>query len=184
MRRSGFVLVGGNSSRMGRDKALLPYRGGRLVDYIARQVRGAAGSVTLVGAAERYGALGYRVIPDKIAGRGPLGGVHAALSDTSAEWNLLVACDMPRLEQALLEDLLERAEQLGCDCLVPISAPNKVEPLCAVWRRSALAKVEAALNEGVLRMTDALQLLDTHYWTGAAACFANANTPREWARHA
>jgi molybdopterin-guanine dinucleotide biosynthesis protein A len=184
MRRSGYVLVGGNSSRMGRDKAMLPYRGERLVDYIAREVRGAAGSVTLVGAAERYGALGYRVIPDKIAGRGPLGGVHAALSDTSAEWNLLVACDMPRLEQALLENLLGRAEELGCDCLVPLSAPNKVEPLCAVWRRSALAKIEAALNAGVLRMTDALQLLDTHYWTGAEACFANANTPREWARHA
>ncbi len=184
MRRSGFVLVGGSSSRMGCDKALLPYRGERLVDHIARQVRGAAGSVTLVGAAERYGALGYRVISDQIAGRGPLGGVHAALSDTEAEWNLLVACDMPRLEQALLEGLLDRAEEQGCDCLVPLSAPHKVEPLCAVWRRSALAKIEAALFDGVLRMTDALQLLDTHYWTGAAAWFVNANTPQEWARHA
>jgi molybdopterin-guanine dinucleotide biosynthesis protein A len=184
MRRSGFVLVGGSSSRMGRDKALLPYRGERLVDHIAREVRDAAGSVTLVGAAERYGSLGYRAISDKIAGRGPLGGVHAALSDTAAEWNLVVACDMPRLERALLEGLLERAEQQGCDCLVPLPAPHKVEPLCAVWRRSALAKIEAALNGGVLRMTDVLQLLDTHYWTGAAAWFANANTPRDWVRHA
>lgn len=184
MRRSGFVLVGGSSSRMGRDKALLPFRGEPLVGRIARQVREAAGSVVLVGAAERYAALGYPTISDEVPGRGPLGGVHAALSWTTAEWNLVVACDMPHLETAFLEALLDRAEQDPCDCLAPLSAPAKTEPLCAVWRRPALPKIEHLLQQGVRRMSDALKLLDTHYWPAQAAWFANVNTPREWARHA
>lgn len=184
MRRSGFVLVGGDSSRMGRDKALLPFRGRPLVDHIARQVLDAAGSVTLVGAPERYAALGYPTIPDRQPGQGPLGGVEAALRSTTSEWNLIVACDMPRLEAHFLTALLDRAELDTCDCLVPLPAPDAPEPLCAAWHRGALGKVEAALENGVRRMSGILQLLDTHYWPAGPAWFANVNTPREWARHA
>jgi molybdenum cofactor guanylyltransferase len=185
MRRAGFVLVGGSSSRMGRDKALLPYRGATLLDRVAGEVRAAAGSVALVGAAERYADLGYETISDRIPDRGPLGGVYTALAQTAAEWNLIVACDMPRLERVFLANLLDQADRHGPECLVPLSAEDKPEPLCAAWHRSALPKVQAALTGGVLRMSDALKLLDTHYWTTtAAAWFANANTPQDWARHA
>jgi len=184
MRRSGFVLVGGASSRMGRDKALLEFRGRPLLDYVARQVLEAAGSVTLVGAPERYTALGYQSIPDRQPGQGPLGGVEAALRSTKSEWNLIVACDMPQLEASFLEALLDEAEQNTCDCLVPLPAPGRPEPLCAAWHRGALGKVEAALKDGVRRMSDALQFLDTHYWPAGPDWFANVNTPREWARHA
>jgi len=184
MRRSGFVLVGGSSSRMGRDKGLLPFRGERLVDRIARQVLTAAGSVTLVGAPERYTGLGYRAIPDRIPDCGPLGGVHTALSETRAEWNLIVACDMPRLDGGFLDALLGRAEQETCECLVPVSSPGKIEPLCAAWHRTALAEVEAGLRDGVRRMSDVLNLLKTKHWPANPAWFANANTPQEWATHA
>jgi molybdenum cofactor guanylyltransferase len=184
MHRSGFVLVGGSSSRMGRDKALLQFRGERLVDHVARQVREAAGSVALVGAAGRYTNLDYTVITDRIPGCGPLGGIHAALSESTAEWNLIVACDMPKLETTFLEALLERADQEPCDCLVPLSLPSRPEPLCAVWHKPALGSIEAALQGGVRRMSEALKLLNTHYWPADPAWFANANTPQEWARHA
>ncbi|MCE5310330.1 MAG: molybdenum cofactor guanylyltransferase [Acidobacteriales bacterium] len=184
MRRSGFVLVGGSSSRMGQDKSLLPFRGETLLDHIARQVLTATGSVTLVGAPERYTGLGYRAIPDHIPGCGPLGGVHAALSETRAEWNLIVACDMPQLDGAFLNTLLSQAEQENCECLVPVSAPGKTEPLCAAWHRTALAEVETALRNGVRCMRDALKLLKTKHWPADPAWFANANTPQEWATHA
>ena len=64
--RAGFVLAGGRSSRMGRDKALLPLDGHTLVDHIAGLVQRAAGNVTLIGPPERYATLGYPVIPDLI----------------------------------------------------------------------------------------------------------------------
>src|ERR1700686_3791867 len=73
MRRSGFVLAGGASSRMGRDKALLAYGETTLLEHVARAVRDAVGSVTLIGGPDRYGELGYAVFRDIVPGCGPLG---------------------------------------------------------------------------------------------------------------
>jgi molybdopterin-guanine dinucleotide biosynthesis protein A len=93
--RGGFVLVPGHSTRMGRDKALLKFHGSTFAGGIAECVRRVAGNVTLVGPPDRYRELGYTVIPDRVPGCGPLGGVYTALSSSHAEWNLIVACDMP-----------------------------------------------------------------------------------------
>ena len=184
MRRAGFVLVGGASSRMGRDKAWLAYRGRTLVEHVASEVLAAAGSATLVGPARRYGVLGYPIIPDRIPGCGPLGGIHAALCATRADWNLVVACDMPRLDRAFLAALLEEAEGSAGECLVPRSGLGQPEPLCAAWHRSALAGIGKALEEGVRKMTDALARFRTVYWpVSQVRSFANANTPQEWANH-
>src|SRR5579862_7372387 len=92
---AGFVLVGGLSARMDSDKALLGVGGSTLVDQIASRVRAAAGNVTLIGPPENYASSGYNVIADRVTGCGPLGGVFTALSVTTAEWNLIVACDLP-----------------------------------------------------------------------------------------
>jgi molybdopterin-guanine dinucleotide biosynthesis protein A len=91
--RAGFVLVGGNSSRMGRDKARLPFHGTTLVEHVASTVADAAGSVTLVGAPERYASLGFPMLVDSRTGAGPLAGIHTALASSPAAWNLIVACD-------------------------------------------------------------------------------------------
>src|SRR5215471_2768618 len=111
--RAGFVLAGGRSARMGRDKALLEIEGSRLICRVAEAVAGAAGSVTIVGDPEKYGSLGYPVCEDVFRGCGPLAGVHAALAASVADWNLLVACDMPDVEPGFLTELLEQAERSG-----------------------------------------------------------------------
>jgi molybdenum cofactor guanylyltransferase len=159
----GFVLAGGRSSRMGRNKALLPFRGGVLIESVAGIVRQAAGEAILVGDPNLYAALGFTVVPDLYPGEGPLGGILTALRHSGASWNLMVACDMPDLTVDFLNDLFARAEGSGADALLPAGPSGRLEPLCAVYHsRSRPALLDVA----------------------EAARFHNVNTPEDWADHA
>ena len=185
MGRAGFVLVGGRSARMGRDKALLPYRGATLLEHIAAQVRQAAGSVTLVGAPERYRHLPYAAIPDHLPGAGPAAGIHAALTATEADWNLIVACDMPALTAQFLRRLIEQAERTGGQALVPLSPSGRWQPLCAVYHRSSLVRFQDALSRGCRRLAEFVASLDVRlYPVPEEHWFINLNTPADWNRAA
>ena len=177
--RAGWVLTGGQSTRMGRDKALLPWNGRTVVEEVAGTVLEAAGNVTLVGAPERYGWLGLPVIADDIMGSGPLGGLHSALRATRSDWNLLVACDMPRLTPEFLKELLHRAETEQRDCAVPQTAQG-IEPLCAVYHRRILPLVQRALHDKQLRMQTFVLSLDVFVWpTEQGVLLENWNTPQD-----
>lgn len=178
-RRAGFVLAGGRSTRMGQDKAMLPWKGSTLIQSVAREVRQAAGNVTLIGSPERYGTLGFPVITDRIQDCGPLGGLHAALSSKMADWNVLVACDMPAVTHQLLEELLAAAEAGDRDALVPIT-PEGLEPLCAVYHLRLLPAVESAIQSKLLKMHDFVATIPVRLWPAPdPSVFRNLNTPEQ-----
>src|SRR6185437_4100723 len=97
MQRAGFILTGGRSSRMGSDKALFPWHGTTVVEHLSGMVASVAGSSTLVGHPERYSHLGLPCLADLRPECGPLSGIETALAGTSAEWNLILACDVPEV---------------------------------------------------------------------------------------
>lgn len=176
MSRAGYVLAGGASSRMGRDKALLDWNGLPLVVHLAATVQQTVGSVTIVGSPEKYGNLGFSIVPDRESGCGPLEGIRTALEHSTADWNLIVACDMPYLNPELLRGLLEDAELRNADCLMP-----KGQPLCAVYHRRCLPMIERELQKGVRKVRQALN--DLHvglYETAEVLCFQNMNRPEDW----
>jgi molybdopterin-guanine dinucleotide biosynthesis protein A len=178
--RSGFVLAGGRSSRMGRDKALLPLGDRTLLEQAAVRVRAAAGDVTLIGPPERYAGLGYPVVPDSVEKCGPIGGLYTALSITSAEWNLIVACDMPGLTVEFLRDLLGAAEEAGADCLVPETSSG-LEPLCAVYHRRCLAAAEQTILRKIFKLHDFVSSLRFKTLVlSDPSPVENVNTPEEW----
>jgi molybdopterin-guanine dinucleotide biosynthesis protein A len=181
MRHAGFVLVGGRSARMGRDKALLAYRGAALVDHVARQVAAAAGSVALVGHPERYAHLPYSVIADEYPDSGPLGGIHAALGATPADWNLMVACDMPMVTASFLRDLLERAAGSGAHCLAVRSPSGLAEPLCAVYHRRCRESLAVWLDSGRRKAAGWLASQPVSWYSVPSGDrLRNVNTPGEW----
>jgi molybdopterin-guanine dinucleotide biosynthesis protein A len=182
--RAGFVLVGGNSSRMGHDKASLPYRGKTLVEHVAVAVAEAAGSVTLVGAPERYPNSILPRIADSRSGSGPLAGIHSALSASRAAWNLIVACDMPGVSGPFLSSLFEAAERSGYDCLIPSGPSGLPEPLCAVYHASCLGPVGEALDRNVRKILEGLAGVRIGTWkVPESHWFRNANTPEEWIQY-
>jgi len=191
MRAAGYVLVGGRSSRMGSDKALLPYGEATLVEHVAAEVLAAAGSVTLVGDRTRYRHLGFDVISDRLAGNGPLGGVAAAVS-ASPEWALVVACDMPAVTSDLLSRLLKAAEGLAAapermqrsvECVVP-EIETGPEPLCALYHRRALPLLDSFLDHKFLKMKEVVRSLQAHFVpVSDSRWFRNVNTPEEFQAH-
>jgi molybdopterin-guanine dinucleotide biosynthesis protein A len=165
---------------MGRDKALLPFRGGSLAGAVAQTIERAAGSVVVVG---RPDFPGYPAIPDRYPDEGPLGGILTALEHTSAEWNLIVACDMPELDADFLRGLLDRAEASGSDALIPYSP--RPEPLCAVYHRRAKDALAREFARGVRKIMVAMETLDVQAWdTAEVTHFQNVNTPEDWAGYA
>jgi molybdopterin-guanine dinucleotide biosynthesis protein A len=192
MQAAGFVLAGGASSRMGRNKAFLMLSGRTLIEIVTSAVREAVGNVTIVGPPEVYQHLGIPVIPDRTAHAGPLAGIETALSHTTAagnlpDWNLIVACDMPNVTPTVLRRILAEAQAhpdaaciLPCSCVTGFSL---TEPLCAAYHKRILPVISQALAEGIRKVTDALPKESIHYlpMTNDPA-FQNINTPDEWSR--
>jgi molybdenum cofactor guanylyltransferase len=183
MMPSGFVLAGGQSQRMGRDKGLLPYHGTALVAHLAGIVQlalGAGASVSIIGEEERYRGLGYPAHADVVARSGPLGGVVTALKWTQSDWNLVVACDMPRLSETSLRSLVEVASGSRGVCVAASGPGGEMEPLCAVYHRRCLPTLEQALAERRLKMMDLLAELGAEPVPFPREMLANVNTPEQW----
>ena len=184
---AGYVLVGGKSSRFGQDKALIEWQGQPLAAHVARIVQSSAGSATLVGSIERYSHLGYRVIPDPVAGFGPLAGLLAVLEDSSSSWNLVIACDMPHLTREFLTFLLGEAHGSTADALLPIGPNGLPEPLCAVYSSRARATIRRAVDSGIHKMTrgfEGLTIREIHpqeyqRFNQDGKLFTNLNVPQD-----
>src|SRR4051794_39386485 len=176
MQAAGFVLAGGNSSRMGRDKALLPGLFRYVVDDIAASLKAATGNVTLIGDPVRYQELGYPCLPDLRPGMGPLSGLEAALLSTISNLNLVIGCDMPAIDTSHLRFLLNRAQASKSNCLVTRDITGKVHPLCAVYKNECLPVIQCRLDAKRLSLMGLLEELATEYvsveWT-----VENINTP-------
>lgn len=179
MRRAGFVLAGGQSSRMGRDKARLVWNSHLLIEDVAEKVRNVAGNVAVVGSPERYSDLKLDCLPDLHPGLGPLAGLEAALASGRGELNLILACDMPDTEPAWLENLLEAAERTSVLCVVTRDDTGTVHPLCAVYRSACLNAVRTAIETRRLKLTEFIRELKPHFLDTVGRVH-NVNTPEEW----
>jgi molybdenum cofactor guanylyltransferase len=194
---AAFILAGGRSSRMGRDKAWLELAGLPLVLRIARAVEPLVSSVTVIGPPERFASLGLAAIPDRIPARaasgesscGPLGGIITALNATQCSWNLVLACDLPYITTAWLEWLLGRAGASEAQAVVP-ERTSGVEPLAAVYRKECAQVLAEALSRDVRKVSEALRDLRVARipeaeWRALdpeGNVLANMNTPEEYAR--
>src|ERR1700723_3228676 len=160
---AGFILAGGQSSRMGVDKELLEIAGAPMIVRTARLVEAAVGTpAVVVGTPEKYQRLALRALADDWPGCGPLGGIATALRASGAEWNLIVACDLPYLKREWLEFLVARALRSDADAVLPMNERG-AEPLCAMYRKRAEAAIRAALERGTRKVTDGLAEIRTEF---------------------
>ena len=140
---NAFILAGGQSTRMGRDKALLELGGHPLIEHALGKLRALGFSPRIVGARSDLAALAT-VVPDNFPHTGPLGGIEAALAASNTEQNLFLPVDLPWLPAEFLRWLIERAENTNALAAVP-RLQGRPQPLCAVYSKALLPYAQAAL---------------------------------------
>src|SRR2546423_14435993 len=140
---TAFVLAGGKSTRMGRDKAFLEFKGRILLARALELAAGVADDVRIVGGPRKFAAFG-RVIEDIYRERGPLGGIHAALKSSSTRLNLMLAVDLPFVQPEFLKYLISVARETKAMVAVP-RAGDGLQPLCAVYPQKIAPAAEQLL---------------------------------------
>jgi molybdopterin-guanine dinucleotide biosynthesis protein A len=182
---SGIVLAGGKSERMGRDKALMLLEGKTLISRVLEVLARVCDELIISTNNPRpYAHLPARVIPDVVAGRGALGGIHAGLEAMRSEHALVVACDMPFLSLSLLRFMVVVAS--NCDVVVP-RIDGEFEPLHAVYGVNCIAPIERLIADRPRRIVALYDFVRVREVTaeqvrlfGADRSFFNINTPLDW----
>jgi molybdopterin-guanine dinucleotide biosynthesis protein A len=184
---AGFVLAGGRSSRMGRDKALLEIGGVTLIVRAVTLVRSVLDEPTVIASKAGNESLGLRMVADDFPGYGPLAGIATALHISKTPWNLVIACDLPYLTKPWLEYLIERALKSEADAVVPMNVRGP-EPLCAMYHKNAEQRIRTGVEGGIRKVTDSFANLHVEHvepdeWKAFASgglLFKNVNSPADY----
>lgn len=179
-RVSAILLAGGESSRMGRDKAGLPFQGMTLLEWQVQKLQG-LGIKDIMLSGPRREVPGVRVVPDEFPGRGPLGGLHAGMKAARCPDCLVLSVDVPLTPPAALVALV-RAHRASGAAATLLRHGGKWEPLIGVYRSGLFRCAEPILrgeNTAVRRLLDetGFEVLD---WPGDEGLFLNCNTPEDY----
>jgi len=178
-----FVLAGGKSSRMGADKGLVDFRGKKMIEHVIYSL-GLSYPISIISDNQEYRQFGHNVYTDIYKNCGPLGGIHSALYNSNAGWNIVMSCDLPFVTSDFLLFLLKKIKGNLCDAIVPVH-DSKVEPMCALYCKSSLPKIETLILKKELKMQAVLEKLNTIYVEvpkekfDAGLLFRNINSPAD-----
>jgi molybdopterin-guanine dinucleotide biosynthesis protein A len=182
---AAFILAGGKSSRMGTDKAFVALEGRTLLSRALELACSVSSNVRIVGSTEKFDVFGT-VVEDQFSGCGPLAGIHAGLRASAAELNLIIAVDLPFISADFLRFLIDRARRTEALVTLP-RTQARLQPLCAVYRRSFADIAEPALLSGQYKIDALFDPRKTHVIPEedlvsagfSAKMFRNLNTPEE-----
>ncbi len=182
---SAAILAGGQGRRFGgTDKSRLVVLGQTILERQIRELTALTADVLIVGGEGPVPAPARRVA-DRIAGCGPLGGIHTALIESAGDGTIVIACDMPYISAPFVDHLLMLTR--AADAVVPRTSRG-LHPLCAAYTKACVAPAAARLAAGRVKLVD--WLADVRVREVAAAeigafgdpdrLLANVNTPEDY----
>jgi molybdopterin-guanine dinucleotide biosynthesis protein A len=178
------ILTGGDSRRMGQDKAALLFGEDSLLQHVITLVQPLFGDV-IISVRQPRTEITLPQVCDNPAHRGPLAGLAAGLQRTKTPWVFAVACDMPFIERAVIERLAQFRE--GHQAVVPM-VQGYPQPLLAYYSADCLAEMLACLNgDGKHSLRELLDRLQVRYVSedellmadSALRSFVDLDTPED-----
>lgn len=190
-----FILAGGNSARMEREKALVQIEGENLVERSVRILKQTYPDRIALLAGSKTNILGphfkdLEVVNDVTPGLGAAGGIFTALDNSEAECVFVLACDLPFVTPELIDFLKARFENSGADAVVPMQADKFKQPLCAFFRKSTCTApfraqiLRSELSPSARDLLDRVNTVFVDYeefaeFEGSADFFLNINSPMD-----
>jgi molybdopterin-guanine dinucleotide biosynthesis protein A len=182
---TGFILLGGKSSRYGSNKAFVEIEGVRLVDRVARVMKSIFHRIVLLtNTPEEYSYLQMPMVEDLIKGLGPMGGIYTGLMTLSGEAGFFVACDMPFLRESLIRHMVDVRDDF--DVVVP-RMDWMLEPLHALYSKKCLPVIREAIRQDQHQILKCFAELRVRYvdeeelrlWDPELRSFFNINKPQD-----
>lgn len=145
MKMTGILLAGGQSKRLGQDKGNIELPGARLFEYPLSVLESLCDEILISSNEDWLTGNNHRILRDEIQGIGPIGGLYTCLKASTHDLNVVLPCDMPLVSRSLLEYLL--GEWKKEDVLIPADGHGKPEPLCGLYRISALDAIKEMISQ-------------------------------------
>jgi len=153
------ILAGGKSSRMGEDKGLMVLFGKPMIEYILDIADQISTDIVIVANNEEYNRYDYPTFPDIYPEKGPLGGLHAGLTKSKHEINIVLSCDVPYVKPELLQFLL--TESTNHDITIPLFE-DRTHQLIGVYKKTCLPTFEKSIMMDELKISSIFSQLEVN----------------------
>lgn len=175
------ILAGGQSRRMGKNKAELKMNGISFLDMLVKELEGFDELVISVDEKTKHPEIRYPMISDLYQGCGPMSGVYSALKQCISDTLIVVPCDVPLFSKGLAMNMLSVLDP-GTDVIAAVTEDGREHPLCGVYTKNCMARLEDCLGNGIYKMRDMLAGLRVKTYSAGKESWRlrNVNTPEEY----
>ena len=181
---TGVILAGGQSRRMGFNKAEAEMHGESMLIRMVDKLKRVVPHIILSTGTTTYPNINFSQVADEYPGCGPLGGIYSALKFSTTSFNLVVSCDIPMVSISLLKYILVQAIGGNALITVPVDHDGQVQTMCAVYHRDILPFVEQQMKDQVFKMKELVNLVPVEFVKISREhplyqehAFMNVNTP-------
>ena len=182
---TAIILAGGKSSRMGRDKAFLEFRGKTFSEFLIGLVSPMVDEILLVVDDRNKfpsSTPNVKIVEDKIKGQGPLVGIWSGLLEIKNDSAFVLSCDMPLVRTAQLENLRDQ-DSADADVICFVDAEGRPQPFPAIYKKGCAGKMDFVIQRGQFAMKDFLKkavVKTVSRAQGISTDFFNVNTKEDY----
>lgn len=160
---TGVILAGGQSRRMGFNKAQAEMHGESMLIRMIDKLKEITQTIVVSSGNVSYPNIPYPQIPDEFPQCGPLGGIYSVLKASSTSLNLVVSCDIPLVSISLLKYIVDNATNSDSLITVPVDHEDQLQMMCAVYRKEILPFLEQQIVSHAFKMKNLLDLVSVNY---------------------
>lgn len=160
---TGVILAGGQSRRMGFNKAEAEMHGESMLIRMIDKMKTLTPTIVVSSGGVTYPNISQPQIPDEFPQCGPLGGIYSVLKTSNTSLNLVVSCDIPLVSVSLLNYILSQAIKSDSLITIPIDHDGQLQTMCAVYRKGVVPFLKHQIDARELKMKRLLDLVSVKY---------------------